>query len=400
MKMPVDVAAVMKAAADIDAAVAMELSLGVYVDETAPEDLVARVRAAFMGASAAPGSALGEDGRTLAPARVRVTLGYFDERPVEVRAEDDMAVVVAGFSEHAGAQAARIRAAGVPVMVVTAMPQLVSEMAEAFGCPVPEGDLVFPECGAKGFGARATGGEAAAAGWTSAAGSDDAAGDGDASNGGDNASADADAPEEPIVLDAAARASLDERMGAWIVAACHEKRLAFALAFPCVRRPLSLDSVHATALQNAGIGAVLFIPGADMPVMTLNQAKMLLQIAAAYGKPMTGDRVKELACVVGGAFACRAVARQAADFVPALGWAVKAGVGYAGTLAMGKAAIEYFEAGGDAAGLANVVGKACNEAAVAAQAAADTPAGRKVLQLAREGLVLAADAVARGARSL
>lgn len=399
MRMPVDFAAVMKAAADMDVAAAMELSLAVYVDETAQDDLAAHVRAAFAGAgagsaAAAGGAAWGGAGEEpCMPARVRVTMSYFGEELAQPRSEDDMAVVVAGFSERAGEQAELARRAGVPAMVVTVMPNLVSEMAEAFGCPVPEGDLVFPERRAGGFAARVFGGEAGGAGADAASGGGAAAEEPVEERTGAS-------PEEPIVLDAAALAALDMRMGEWVVAACHEKRLAFALAFPCVRRPLSLDSVNATSLQNAGIGAVLFIPGADMPVMTLNQAKMLLQIAAAYGKPMTGERAKELACVVGGAFACRAVARQAAGLVPALGWAVKAGVGYAGTLAMGKAAIEYFEAGGDAAGLANVVGKACNEAAVAAQAAAETPAGRKVLQLAREGLVFAADAVARGARSL
>lgn len=399
MRMPVDFAAVMKAAADMDAAAAMELSLAVYVDETAQDDLAAHVRAAFAGAgagsaAAAGGAAWGGAGEEpCMPARVRVTMSYFGEELAQPRSEDDMAVVVAGFSERAGEQAELARRAGVPAMVVTVMPNLVSEMAEAFGRPVPEGDLVFPERRAGGFAARVFGGEAGGAGADAAAGGGAAAEEPVEERTGAS-------PEEPIVLDAAALAALDMRMGEWVVAACHEKRLAFALAFPCVRRPLSLDSVNATSLQNAGIGAVLFIPGADMPVMTFNQAKMLLQIAAAYGKPMTGERVKELACVVGGAFACRAVARQAAGLVPALGWAVKAGVGYAGTLAMGKAAIEYFEAGGDAAGLANVVGKACNEAAVAAQAAAETPAGQKVLQLAREGLVFAADAVARGARSL
>lgn len=398
MKMPVDVAAVMKAAADIDAAAAMELSLGVYVDETAQEDLAAHVRAAFAGAGAGFGAAggavrggAGEE--PCMPARVRVTMSYFGEELVQPRSEDDMAVVVAGFSERVGEQAERIRRAGVPAMVVAVMPSLVSEMAEAFGCPVPEGDLVFPEREARGFAACVFGGEAggaASGGVASDAGVVDAAGDG--------APADGAAPEEPVALDAAARASLDERMGAWIVAACHAKRLAFALAFPCVRRPLSLDSVHATALQNAGIGAVLFIPGADMPVMTLNQAKMLLQIAAAYGKPMTGERVKELAFVVGGAFACRNVARQAAALVPGLGWAAKAAVAYAGTEAMGRAAIEYFEGGGDVAGLTHVVDKACSEAVAAAQAAADTPAGRRLLRGAREGVALAADAFAKAMR--
>ena len=87
-------------------------------------------------------------------------------------------------------------------------------------------------------------------------------------------------------------------MGEWIIAACKDKRLAFALAFPFVRRPLSLDAVRATSVQNAGVGVVVFIPGADMPIMTLNQAKMLLQIAAAYGQPLSAERIKELAASV------------------------------------------------------------------------------------------------------
>ena len=173
-------------------------------------------------------------------------------------------------------------------------------------------------------------------------------------------------------------------MGEWIIAACRDKKLAFALAFPFVRRPLSLDAVRATAIQNAGVGVVVFIPGADMPIMTLNQAKMLLQIAAAYGQPLSAERIKELAAVVGGAFLFRNIARTAVGVVPVLGWAIKGAVGFAGTEAMGRAAIEYFEAGGDIVGVANVVQKARDEAVEAAGKAASTPAGRKVVDTAKE----------------
>ena len=109
--------------------------------------------------------------------------------------------------------------------------------------------------------------------------------------------------------------------------------------------------------------------------MTLNQTKMVIQIeTAAYGQPLSADRVKELAAVVGGGgLACRTVARQVAGLVPAVGWAVKSGVGYAGTWAMGMAAAQYFEHGGDMAGVGAVV----DEARAAASRAADgTAAGR------------------------
>ena len=42
----------------------------------------------------------------------------------------------------------------------------------------------------------------------------------------------------------------------------------------------------------------------------------------------------------------RTIAREALGFVPGLGWAIKGGVAYAGTKALGKAATAYFEQGG------------------------------------------------------
>ena len=171
---------------------------------------------------------------------------------------------------------------------------------------------------------------------------------------------------EPIELIDDARATLDARMGQWVCAACRAKRLAFAQAFPFVRRPLALETVSATSVQNAGVGLLFLIPGADLPVMTLNQAKMLLQIAVAYGQSIDAGRVRELAALVGGAFACRAVARQLAAAVPVLGWAVKAAVGYSGTLAMGRAAVEFYEGGPTVAKFAEYVSAARDKAIAAA----------------------------------
>ena len=265
MKLPIDLKAVIEAATDIESARNTPVSVSVLIDDSAPGDVAAHVRSAFVGAGA----------------HARVTVGYFVGPAFSPYEGDDMAVIVAGFSEEVGRRAAEIRAAGVPVMVVTSMPRLVADMASAYGNPIPEGDLVAPE-GVEGCEA-----------------------DGDAAcESGDVAGVNAQSPEildAPIPIDAAAAAALDCRMGEWVVAACREKRLALALSFPFVRRPLSLEAVSATSLQNAGIGLVLFIPGADMPLMTLNQAKMLLQIAAAYGEPMSAARAKELAAIVGAA---------------------------------------------------------------------------------------------------
>jgi hypothetical protein len=114
-----------------------------------------------------------------------------------------------------------------------------------------------------------------------------------------------------------------EGLGKWLSDALSGKRLALAHNYAFMRRAVAEDAVKTTAWQNALVGTVSLIPGADMPIMTANQAKMLLQIAAAYGQPLGMDRIRELAAVVGGGFLLRALARQALVVVPVLGWAVK-----------------------------------------------------------------------------
>lgn len=330
MQLPVDVKAVIDEATNIDDARNTPLSVSVYIDESAPGDSIACVRSSF--ASTSP--------------TARVSMIYLDGRPFAPFAGDDMAVIVAGLSSDVGAYVGQLHAVGVPVMVATTMPELVARIAESQDHPIPEADIVAPENLT-----RKTRALPACSGVKAAS------------------------PEEPYLLDERAAASLELRMGEWVVEACRAKRLAFALAFPFVRRPLSVEAVNATSVQNAGVGLVMFIPGADLPIMTLNQAKMLLQIAAAYGEPMSADRVKELAAVVGGAFALRAVARQVVAVVPALGWAIKAAIGYSGTQAMGRAAIEYFEGGGNITGLANVVVRARDKAVELAEEAHECVTG-------------------------
>lgn len=111
--------------------------------------------------------------------------------------------------------------------------------------------------------------------------------------------------------------------------------------FPIFRQEAARQEMQATAKQNGLVG-VLPLPGADMPVMTANQIKMVLRMAAMYDLPMTWDRLRELLAVVGGGFALRTVARQVVKIVPGPGWLMGGAIGYTGTLAMGRAALEYF----------------------------------------------------------
>ena len=81
-----------------------------------------------------------------------------------------------------------------------------------------------------------------------------------------------------------------------------------------------------------------------MPVLTLDQVRLVLRIAAAYRLEIDRDRLPEVLAVVAGGFGLRGGARAAIRLVPFSGWAVRGGVAYGGTRAIGEAARRYFEA--------------------------------------------------------
>lgn len=119
--------------------------------------------------------------------------------------------------------------------------------------------------------------------------------------------------------------------------------LALANRLPVFSSPVADRIVRRTAYQNAFIGGLVFLPGADMPILTLNQMRMLSKIAYIYGEELRLERLKELLVALGSGFAFRSLARSLVSFIPGFGWSVKAGVAYGGTLSLGKAAIKYFE---------------------------------------------------------
>jgi uncharacterized protein (DUF697 family) len=82
-----------------------------------------------------------------------------------------------------------------------------------------------------------------------------------------------------------------------------------------------------------------------MPVLTMNQARLVLRIALAHGEQVDASRLPELLAVVAGGAGLRTVAREVLGAIPVAGWAVKGAIAYTGTRAIGEAALQYFEAG-------------------------------------------------------
>jgi uncharacterized protein (DUF697 family) len=151
--------------------------------------------------------------------------------------------------------------------------------------------------------------------------------------------------EEPGEISLSSEKVLLEEVVPRVVRAMDEDYLVpLAKGYPAFRRAVCEELIRKNARQNAVIGA-LPIPGADMPVMTANQARMVLNIAAAHDEELSLDRARELLGVLAAGFGLRALARQVVKLVPLGGWAAAAAIGYAGTVAMGRATMLYFERG-------------------------------------------------------
>ncbi len=156
-----------------------------------------------------------------------------------------------------------------------------------------------------------------------------------------------DTDEIPLPPPGAATA---DELATRVVGAIDEDYLVpLAKAYPPLRRAVCERIIRKNARENAVIG-LLPIPGADMPMMTANQARMVLHLAAAYGEELSFQRARELLGVLAAGFGLRAITRQVVKVVPVGGWAAGAAIGYAGTVAMGRSTMLYFERGGQKVG--------------------------------------------------
>jgi uncharacterized protein (DUF697 family) len=143
------------------------------------------------------------------------------------------------------------------------------------------------------------------------------------------------APGSGFPLDEIARV-LARRMG--------DAGTTVAARVPALRPAVCEELIARVSRTNGMLGAAIFVPGADLPVLTLNQLRLVLRIGLAHGYEVERERLPEVLAVVGSGLGFRALARRLLGTVPVAGWAVKAGVAYAGTRAVGEAAVKYFEA--------------------------------------------------------
>lgn len=131
-------------------------------------------------------------------------------------------------------------------------------------------------------------------------------------------------------------------------------------AHPQLRDAVADTLIAQASRQASTIGAAVLVPGADTPVLTMLQVRLVAQLAAVYGRPLDARRGFEIAGVLISALGWKRLARRALAIVPIARFAVRAGVAYSGTRAVGEACKAYFSVLGDRAdvplaGLANAL---------------------------------------------
>ena len=139
-----------------------------------------------------------------------------------------------------------------------------------------------------------------------------------------------------------------DRLFSLCAEAAGDNGTALGRRYPVVRRAAARRLIGRTAMQNVLIAVVFFIPGSDMPAMTINQVKMVLNLAGMYGEPVDKERAVELAAVLAVGFAFRGLGRRLAKWVPGLAILMRIITAYTATIALGLGAIAYFEKGAPA----------------------------------------------------
>ena len=144
------------------------------------------------------------------------------------------------------------------------------------------------------------------------------------------------------VVAATDKTYLLETLARWILDRT-DKETAFAANFAFMRIAAANRIITSCALTNMVTGALVFLPGADYPVMALAQVGMLFELAAIFGRGIKPERGYEVAGVLAGGLVIRAVTRALVKQTPHIGFAVKALTAAAGTYGMGRALVSLYE---------------------------------------------------------
>lgn len=138
-----------------------------------------------------------------------------------------------------------------------------------------------------------------------------------------------------------------------------DRKLSLARNYPLFRIPVARDIVSETSFANAGYsfstGIAEIVPAlnipfnvADMIILTKAQAFMVYRLGLIFGlSARWQDHLAAFGSTIGFGFVWRTIARQLIGLIPGFGILPKVAIAYAGTFAIGQAALQWYETGRD-----------------------------------------------------
>jgi hypothetical protein len=117
-----------------------------------------------------------------------------------------------------------------------------------------------------------------------------------------------------------------------------ERVVPLAASLPRLRGVAITELTREAARRNAIVVLSLRSPALHLPVMLTNQARLSYDIAAAYGGELGSTRLADGAAATGAAYGLRTLARRSVPSIPGVQRLARAGIAYAGTLAIGELA--------------------------------------------------------------
>ena len=130
-----------------------------------------------------------------------------------------------------------------------------------------------------------------------------------------------------------------EAIARTVAARLGEHGAPLAARVPLLREAVSEQLVVSLSRRNGLVAAAVWIPRADLPVLALNEFRLVLRLAQADGAAReVRERLPELAATLGVGLGLRALARELLQRAPRAGWALRCAIAYGGTRALGEAA--------------------------------------------------------------
>ena len=210
------------------------------------------------------------------------------------------------------------------------------------------------------------------------------------------------ARQEIIPISAKERTNLDTLLVAVVKADPHIAA-AVGQALPAFREKVANQRIVSAAVAAGSVNLItspIPIPFTSFGPLVLIQSGLVLSIARIYGYKITTRRAKELIATFGAGFGARTLFQQLVTKVPGPGWVLGTAIAVATTVAMGYAAVLWFDRGEKlTAGAAKDIMAAVTQQVVdRLKALGKKRPGRRKLRVVLQEALSDVDDVVRGAK--